>query len=164
MSQHNDTKISIPFEAVLKHSRFFNYKVLALFIGIVLCGGFILLTNSQKVFEANVYPKSAKDIHDVHYLKTKDGFLFTFSSNNEELNKIIDFNAMKIKTSLPEKLTHIIDRSVSVAKYTPKKKHKFLWPEESKTLQEMVIYTSDKMDKILFIQHNGKCFCIVNKS
>jgi len=164
MNQQDDTKISIPFEAILKHSKFFNYKVLLLFLGMVCGVVFLLLSNSQKVFEANVYPKSAKEIRDIHYLKTKDGFLFTFSANNTNLNEIIDYNAMKKETSLSEKLSYIIDRSVSQAKYTPKKRHEFLWPEESKILQEMAIYSSNKMSKVLFISHNGKCFYIVNKN
>jgi len=164
MTQQDDTKISIPFEAILKHSKFFNYKVLVLFLGMVCGVVFLLLSNSQKVFEANVYPKSAKEIRNIHYLKTKDAFLFTFNANNANLNEIIDFNSMKKEASLSDKLTYIIDRSVSQAKYTPKRRHEFLWPEESKILQEMAIYSSKKMDKVLFIDQNGKCFCIVIKN
>lgn len=164
MSQQDDTKLSIPFEAVLKHHKFFNYKVLALFLGILFGVIFVLLSNSQKVFEANVYPKSTKEIHHIQYLKTKDAFLFIFNTNNANLNEIIDFNAMRKEVNLPEKLTYIINRSISQAKYTHKKRHEFLWPEESKILQEMAIYTSNKMDKVLFIDHNGRCFCIVIKN
>ncbi|NOR56867.1 MAG: hypothetical protein GQ531_11775 [Sulfurovum sp.] len=164
MNQQDDRKISIPFENILKHSRFFNYKVLTIFISIVAYGAFILLINSQKKFEVNVYPKSAKEIRDIHSLKTRDGFLFIFNSDNENLNKIIDFNSMKKEKYLSEKLTYIIDRSVTTAKITYQKRHKFLWPKESKILQEMIIYSSDKMDKVLFIQQDGKCFCIVNKN
>lgn len=162
MSQQDETKISIPFEAILKHSKFFNYKVLTVFISIVFYGGFIWLSNSSKVFEANVYPKSAKEIRDIHYLKTKENFLFTFSANNANLNEIIAFNAMKKEASPSEKLAYIIDRSVYLAEHTAQKKHKFIWPEESKILQEMVIYTTYKMDKILFINQKGECFCIVH--
>ncbi len=161
MNQQDDRKISIPFENILNHSRFFNYKVLTIFISIVAYGAFALLINSQKIFETKVYPKSAKEIRNIHSLKTRDGFLFTFNSNNENLNKIIDFNSMKKEKYLSEKLTYIIDRSVITAKITHQRKHKFLWPKESKILKEMVIYASDEMDKVLFIQQDGKCFCIV---
>lgn len=160
MNQHDDRKISIPFENILNHSKFFNYKVLTVFISIVFYGGFIWLTNSQKVFETIVYPKSEKEIYDIHSLNTRDGYLFIFNSDNASLNKIINFNSMKNVKYLSERLTYIIDRSVITAKITHQKRHKFLWPKESKILREMVIYSSDRMDKVLFIQQNGKCFLI----
>ena len=164
MNRQDDKKVTIPFENMLKHSKFFNYKNLAIVSGIVIFGVFALLMNKKKVFEANVYPTPTKEIHDVHYLKTRDGFLFIFSSDNANLNKIINFNSMKRKNSLSEKLAYIIDESVHQAKNTPGNRRKFLWPKESKTLKEMVIFSSDKMDKVLFIQHDGKCFYILNKN
>jgi len=160
MNQQDDRKINIPFENILNHSKFFNYKVLTIFISIIAYVGFALLINSQKVFETIVYPKPEKGIYDIHSLNTRDGYLFTFNADNASLNKIINFNSMKNVKYLSEKLTYIIDRSVTTAKITHQKRHTFLWPKESKILKEMVIYSSDRMDKVLFIQQNGKCFFI----